>query len=317
MVVIVTGGAGFIGSHTVECLVSRGYDVVVVDDFSAGSAGNLDRARGSGLRVARLDVADVEQLLRGISALLRPGDVEGVIHLAAMINIVEVMENPQRALDVNVKGTLNVLEFARRFDIERIVFASSVAVYGEPRYLPIDEQHPLDPANLYGETKLMAERLLWRYQRDYGLKPIALRYFNVYGPRMRPGPYAGVIYRFIEALLGGKKPVIYGDGRQTRDFVYVGDVAGANVRALEASYTGPVNIGTGVETSINKLYRILCSIVGYCPEPVYAPPRPGDVRRSRASIKLAGEKLSWRPRISLLNGLRETVKYYLARLAHG
>nr|WP_052287768.1 NAD-dependent epimerase/dehydratase family protein [Hyperthermus butylicus] len=156
----------------------------------------------------------------------------------------------------------------------------------------------------------MGERLLWRYMRDYGLKPVALRYFNVYGPRMRPGPYAGVVYKFITTLLWGGTPVIYGDGEQTRDFVYVGDVAEANLKALETRYTGPVNIGTGVETNINKLYWLICSLIGRCPEPRYELPRPGDVRQSKASIRLAWEKLGWKPATSLEEGLRRTIEYY-------
>ena len=249
-----------------------------------------------------------------ISHYMGPGDVEYIVHLAAIVNVMEVYENPRRALDVNVRGTLNILELARRLDVDRLVYASSVAVYGEPKYLPIDEDHPTDPANLYGETKLMGERLLWHYARDYGLHPVALRFFNIYGPRMRPGPYAGVVYKFITALLEKKQPVIYGDGNQTRDFVYVGDAAEAVARALRASYSGPVNIGTGTETSIRRLYKTICSIIGYCPKPRYEPPRPGDVRRSRASIKLAMEKLGWNPVTSLEEELKKTIRYYTGRL---
>ena len=308
MTVIVTGGAGFIGSHTVERLLSKGYSVVVVDNYYSGSPGNLPRGDGR-LAILEKDVSDTSSMNK-MASILGEGDVEAVIHLAAVINIVEVNENPQRALDVNVKGTLNVLELARKLGAERVVFASSTAVHGEPVYLPVDEDHPLNPANLYGETKLFSERLINRYMKDYGLSAVSLRYFNVYGPRMRPGPYAGVVLSFIQALLKGETPVIYGTGNQTRDFVYVGDVAEANVRAIESSYRGPVEIGSGVETSINDLYRMICRIIGRCPEPHRRPPRPGDVSRSVASIKLARRVLGWRPIVSLEEGLRYTVEYY-------
>ena len=311
--VIVTGGAGFIGSHTVEALVKRGYGVLVVDNLYSGSLSNLSLLYGSDrVWVELVDIRDWDALLGSAKRHMRECGYRGIIHLAAMINIVEVENNPWEALDTNVKGTLNVLELARRLGIERVVLASSVAVYGEPRYLPIDEKHPLAPVNLYGETKLMAERLLWLYARRYGLKPVALRYFNVYGPRMRPGPYAGVIHKFITTLLEGKTPIIYEDGEQTRDFVYVGDVAEANLRALESNYTGALNIGTGEETSINKLYQMICRIIGRCPNPLYTAPRPGDVGRSKASVEKAAEKLGWRPKTSLEKGLTETIKYYIS-----
>ena len=313
MWVIITGGAGFIGKHTVKRLVSLkhlDYEVVVVDNFYSSSREGYDKYC-SNVALVEADISSWASLWSAVSQVLRPGDVAGIVHLAALVSIVEVMERPWLGIDVNVKGTLNVLELARRLDVERVVFASSVAVYGEPQYLPVDEEHPLEPVNLYGETKLIGERLLWRYQRDYGLRPIALRYFNVYGPGMRGGPYAGVVYRFITILLEGGTPVIYGDGRQTRDFIYVDDVAEANLAALRSRYVGAVNIGSGREVSVIELYRLVCNVVGRCPKPSYAPPRPGDVKRSRAAITRAREVLGWRPRVSLEDGIQRTVEYYL------
>jgi UDP-glucose 4-epimerase len=307
--VLVTGGAGFIGSHTVERLLAEDYDVVVVDDFYSGSPDNLPSLEKR-LHLLRVDVSNWNKLREELSDTVHRGDLAGIIHLAALINIVEVMSNPQRAIDVNVKGTVNILELARLYDARRIVFASSTAVHGEPVYIPVDEKHPLNPANLYGETKLFGERLLNRYLNDYGLSTIALRYFNVYGPRMRPGPYAGVVLAFIEALLHGRRPIIYGSGSQTRDFVYVKDVAEANLLALRSDYTGALEIGSGVETSVKELYSVICSIIGRCPEPEYEPPRPGDVMRSRASIELAWKTIKWRPSTRLIDGLRETILYY-------
>lgn len=309
--VVITGGAGFIGSHTVEAAHRRGYGVLVLDNLYSGSLSNLSSIYGSGsVWVELVDIRNNEEIIHAVKKYTNKCLFEGIVHLAAMINIIEVENNPHIAIDVNVKGTINILELARRLDIERVVFASSVAVYGEPKYLPIDENHPLEPINLYGETKLMAERILWHYSRVYGLRPIALRYFNVYGPRMRPGPYAGVIYKFIESLLKGKVPLIYGDGLQTRDFVYVKDVAEANIKALGSDYIGAINIGSGRETSINELYKTLCRLINYCPNPLYTAPRLGDVRRSLASTKKALEKLGWRPRTDILAGLKETLTYY-------
>lgn len=318
--VIVTGGAGFIGSATLEVLDRARHrlgieKLIAVDNLYSGSIENIEHLIDeSRIEFVRLDVSkynDLEELVRSLTEFRSE---IGIVHLAALVNIVEVYEMPHRAIEVNVLGTLNVLELARKLDAQRVVYASSVAVYGEPQYLPIDENHPLSPANLYGLTKLMGEQLLWRYSEDYGLSVIALRYFNVYGPRMRRGPYAGVVYRFIEALMSGEAPTIFGDGEQTRDFVYVYDVAEANLKALESSYTGAVNIGSGIEISVNRLYRIVCSAIGKCPEPRRAPPRKGDVRRSRASIDRARQVLGWKPRVGIEEGIVHTIEWYRSRL---
>ncbi len=313
--VVVTGGAGFIGSHTVEAALSRGYGVIVVDSLYSGSLANIPPG-GPGPEIVAVELADIRDLDVLVEAIRFHGakcSISGIIHLAALVNVAEAEDRPLEAFSVNAGGTLSVLEASRRLDIERVVLASSVAVYGEPRYLPVDEEHPLEPANIYGESKVAAERLLAYYTRSYGIRGVALRYFNVYGPRMRPGPYAGVVYNFISALMKGRTPTIYGDGSQTRDFVYVKDVAEANIVALESGYVGAVNIGSGRETSIGELYRIICDLVGRCPKPRHGPPRPGDVRRSQASIERARTALGWKPRTSLEAGLRETVSFYLQR----
>jgi len=306
--VIVTGGAGFIGSATCE-LLREIYDVIIVDNLYSGSIDNIKHLlRLDNVKFVKMDVTDHDELLRKLKPLIK--DVSGIIHLASIVNIDEVNANPRRALEVNVLGTINVLEFMRRFDINRIVYASSVAVYGEPEYLPIDENHPLKPRNLYGLTKLMCEQILWRYYEDYGIKFIALRYFNVYGPRMRPGQYGSVIYKFIVSLLKSEIPIIYGDGNQTRDFIYVYDVAEANMKALDSDYVGILNIGTGREVSINELYNILCRLLGKYVKPKRGPPRIGDVRRSRANIEKAKKILKWKPKVDLLTGLRYTINFY-------
>jgi UDP-glucose 4-epimerase len=286
----------------------------VIDNFYSGSPNNLSHLVRTGrVSLVRADISDYRKVMEALSGKFSSGDVEGIVHLAAIINVVEALRFPRRAVQVNVMGTVNMLEAARKLDVDRFVFASSVAVYGEPKRLPIDESHQTQPVNLYGLTKLMGEKLLWRWYEDYGIKGIALRYFNVYGPRMRPGPYAGVVYNFIRALAAGVKPAIYGDGLQTRDFIYVEDVAHANLLALKSKYVGAVNICSGRETSIVELYSLICSIVMSCPGPEYGPPRPGDVRRSVGDPSLAEKVLGWRPLTDLREGLAKTLAYYLNR----
>ncbi len=312
-IVVVTGGAGFIGSATCEFLLRNGSvnSVIAIDNLFSGSIDNVRYLIKNFNSKFKLLVADVREfsklweLLKGLK-----GQSVGIIHLAAMINIEEVRRRPYEAIDINMGGTANLLELARKIDARKFVLASSVAVYGEPKYLPINEEHPTNPANLYGLTKLFSEHLLWRYYEDYRISSIALRYFNVYGPRMRPGPYAGVVYKFITTLLRNERPIIYGDGEQTRDFIYVYDVAEANAKALSSDYVGPINIGSGEEVSINNLYRIITELLNKKVPPKYGPMRPGDVKRSRADISKAKNILSWRPKTHLVSGLKLTIDYY-------
>ncbi|OWJ54845.1 NAD-dependent epimerase/dehydratase family protein [Pyrodictium delaneyi] len=318
--IVVTGGAGFIGSNTVKRLCSMqhivedGLRILVVDLHTRQSINELYKHCGREvLMILNVDVSRFEMLWDRISRLVVPG-ATGIIHLAAVVGVTEVRGNPVQGYTSNVEGTFSVLELARRIDAARFVYASSAAVYGEPRYVPIDEDHPKDPVNLYGATKLAGEALVQGYARDYGLSTVVLRYFNVYGPGMKPGPYAGVVYKFIEALLERRQPIIYGDGKQTRDFVYVEDVAEANIKALQQHVNGVYNIGSGRGTSILELYRIICNIIGYCPKPRHYPPRPSDVRRSVASIEKAERELGWRPSVTLEKGLMETINYYARRL---
>lgn len=311
MPVILSGAAGFIGSATLEVLLGKYSKVVGIDNLYSSALSNVRNLLETGkLIFIEVDVSDFESLWEKIRYMVNGENVEGIVHLAAIVNVAEVHVNPRLALKVNVIGTQNMLELARLLDVERFVFASSAAVYGEPQYLPVDESHPLTPTNLYGLSKLMGEQLVMRYGDDYGIKPIILRYFNVYGPRMRPGQYSGVIYRFIKSLVNRNKPVIYGDGKQTRDFVYVYDVAKANLKGLESKYVGVLNIGTGVETSINKLYELICNTIGVDLEPLREKPRPGDVKRSVADISKAREFLGWSPDTSLEEGIKKTILFY-------
>ncbi len=311
MLVVLTGGAGFIGSATLDALAGSGaVRVLVVDDLSSGSMANIERHIRSGL--AEMLVCDISAPGCPAELVARARDSRGdvaFIHLAALVGVPEARAYPERAWRSNVLGTAAMLEAARRLDASRFVYASSAAVYGEPVRLPVDEDHPLRPANLYGATKLAGENLLWGYSREYGLSAAALRYFNVYGPRMRPGPYSGVVYRFASALLAGEKPVLHGGGHQTRDFVYVSDVAEANVKALHSRYTGPLNVGSGTEVSILELLEAIARILGVRPSYTPAPPRPGDVSRIVADIRRAREAIGWEPRVPLEAGLRRTIEW--------
>jgi len=311
--VLVTGGAGFIGSNTVNKLVELKSkrvidDIIVLDNFTTGTISNLKDVR----QYIKIIDGDVRYPDR-YENLIKNYNVEYILHLAAVVSLEEVYENPRLALETNVLGTLNMLELARKHDVKRFVYASSVAVYGEPVELPIKESHPTKPANLYGLTKLMGEHLALQYSKDYGIEVISLRYFNVYGPRMRKGPYGGVIYKFISSLIRGERPVIYGDGTQTRDFVYVDDVAEANIKALFAKIaksdkTLILNIGSSTEISILQLLKIICNMLGKNIQPEFKPARKGDVKRSMADISKAREALSWTPKTSITEGLKKTIE---------
>lgn len=306
--VLVTGGAGFIGSHTVETLLGKGYEVTILDNFHSSS---VDNVKGLRAEIRRVDIRDFERMKEEVK------EAEAIVHLAAIVSLEEALRNPQLTLGVNVMGTLNVLELARVRDVKRLVYASSVAVYGEPPKLPVEEGMELRPINLYGYSKLAGEELAELYHKAYGLNVTSLRYFNVYGPRMRKGPYSGVIYKFLERLSKGLSPVIHGDGRQTRDFVYVKDVAKANLVAIESGLSyGVFNVGTGRQTSIIELSEFLSQIFNMHLDPVFRPPRPGDIRRSCADITKIEDALGWRPETGLKDGLRETVKRFMSEAPH-
>ncbi len=306
---LITGGAGFIGSHLVHALVARGDPVRVLDDLSSGSADRLPSpADGCELTVGSVTDAP-------LVAGCMPG-VEQVIHLAAQVSVTWSMDHPDETYRINDGGTGVVLEAAAEAGVRRVVLASSCAVYGDPRRQPVDEGTPTAPGSPYAGSKLAAEGRVLAALGDGGPEGVVLRYFNVYGPRQDPGsPYAAVIPLFARALLRRRPLTIYGDGRQTRDFCFVGDVVRANLRACEAPEApGQVfNIGTGEPSSVRELVERLAQQVGQPAEVIEAPAREGEVRHSRADVSRARRVLGFAASVGLEEGLERTVAWMRER----
>jgi len=302
--VLVTGGAGFIGSHVVDELVRGGYEVVVLDDLSNSDLKNIEGVIDRVIFV-RGDVRDFKTVSKAVKG------VDAVIHLAALIDAVESLNKPLLYHEVNVYGTHVLLKCCVDSGVVRFVYASTAAVYGEPSVIPTPEDSVLEPANPYGLSKLLAEELIKYYSRAYGLKTTILRLFNVYGPRQWRSGYAGVISRFIERVSRGEPPIIFGDGEQVRDFIYVEDVAKVFVESLERGVDGVYNLGTGRGVRIKDLAELVINAFGFKDlKPIHAPPRPGDVVRSVADVsklrKVFNVKLT-----ELGEGIRKTIEDYL------
>jgi UDP-glucose 4-epimerase len=302
---LVTGGAGFIGSHLVDALVERGEEVVILDDLSTGRRENLTTALEHGAELVEGDVTDpatVSELVEG----RRPG---AIFQLAAQIDVRVSVSDPVFDLGVNVGGTINLLEAARRAEVGRFVLASTGgAIYGEgsDRDLPLDETAECLPDAPYGQSKYAAEGYLSLYERLYGLSTAALRLGNVYGPRQDPLGEAGVVAIFCGALLEGRTPKVFGDGDQTRDYVYVADIVEAMLAAGDSSVVGTFNIGTGVETSVLELGGMIADACDRPFEPEMAPPRPGEVQRIAIASSLATDELGWTAGTALPDGLVQT-----------
>ena len=302
MKIMVTGGAGFIGSHVVDAFLAAGHEVVVVDDLSSGHKANLDpRAR-----LYQMDIRD--PALAEVFERERP---EVLDHHAAQIDVRKSVADPVFDADVNVRGTVHLLELARRYGVRKVVYISTGgAVYGEPEYLPCDEKHPINPVCQYGVSKHIGEHYLFVYKHLYDLDYAVLRYPNVYGPRQDPHGEAGVVAIFTGRMLEGQPVTIFGTGEQERDFVYVTDCARANVLASDSAGFGIYNIGSGQGTSVNLLFSQLKTIMAYSPEPNYGLARLGETFKIFLDSQRAQTELGWAPTVSLADGLCQTVDYF-------
>jgi UDP-glucose 4-epimerase len=302
MKIVVTGGAGFIGSHIADAYVGAGHEVFVIDDLSSGKTENLNPKAA----LHRLDLLDPK--VPAVIADIRPDVLN---HHAAQMDVRRSVSDPVFDARINVLGFLNLLEAGRQAGLKKVIFASSGgAIYGEQESFPASEDHPTRPASPYGVSKLTGENYLGYYRRTYGISYVALRYANVYGPRQNFRGEAGVIAIFIDQLLSGMTPVINGDGKQTRDFVYVGDVAAANLLALDTAYAGGLNIGTGVETDLVTLYEKICRGLDSKVSAIHGPAKTGEQMRSAIDSSRARKILGWAPKTSLDEGLAQTVAYY-------
>lgn len=299
---LITGGAGFIGSHVVEALVARGDRVRVLDNFSTGSRENL-AACTDRIEIVLGDIRDRSTVSRAMDG------VTYVLHQAAVASVQESIQDPLGVDDTNVRGTLNVLWAAQKAGVRRLVFASSAAVYGDAESLPLGENLPFQPLSPYAATKVAGEAYVRAFAASYGLPGVMLRYFNVYGPRQDPAsPYSGVITKFVAALAQGEAPTIFGDGQQTRDFVYVQDVAQANLLACSVPEAAGLafNVASGQQTGILQLAQLLGQISGHDCFPEFAPSRAGEIRHSLADVRRAQKILEWHAPTNLQTGLRKT-----------
>ncbi|MCX8147366.1 MAG: SDR family oxidoreductase [Candidatus Woesearchaeota archaeon] len=309
--VLITGGAGFIGSHIADLLIEKGYDVVIVDNLVTGNKENINKKA----KFYKIDIT--KKGLRKVFEKERP---DFVIHEAAQVNVRKSLSNPIFDAESNILGTINVLECCKDFKIKKTIYSSSGgACYGEPQYLPCDEKHPLNPICHYGVSKHSAEHYFYLYNFLYGIDYIILRYSNVYGPRQDPKGEAGVISIFLERIKNNKEPLIFGDGEQTRDYVYVEDVAYSNLIALEKDTKNAkhriFNIGTGKETSVNEIFRLIKEETGTKINARHIEAVPGEVKRVCLDISLAKKELNWIPKTDLREGIRKTVGWFNRKLS--
>jgi UDP-N-acetylglucosamine/UDP-N-acetyl-alpha-D-glucosaminouronate 4-epimerase len=310
---LVTGGAGFIGAHVVEALVARGDRVRVLDNLSTGFEDNLERVL-SKVELRQEDLRDESAIDRACH------QVDVVFHLAAMPSVPRSLDDPVTSFEINARGSLNVFLAARNQHVKRIVYSASSSAYGDTEQLPKVETMPPRPKSPYAADKLYGESLCRVFTEAYGLPCVALRYFNVFGPRQRPdSAYAAVIPKFAEAFLKNDRPTIYGDGEQSRDFTYIANAVSANLLAAEAPEAPgrTFNIGNGTRTTLNELLRLVAKECGAQPTALYAPERVGDVRHSQADISLAKKHLGYAPLVGIEEGLRNTVAWFRARSREG
>ncbi len=293
MKIAVTGGCGFIGSHTVDLLVKNGHEVVVYDNLSTGSPENL----GKGALLYEGDITDRTQL-DAFFTRIKP---DTVMHMAAQSDVMLSMSNPSYDAEVNIMGTVNLLDFCRKNSVKRFVYASSAAVYGNPEYLGIDEDHPKNPESFYGYSKLIPETYIKMMAESYGI----IRYANVFGPRQKAEGEGGVVAIFTNRMKKNQDCLIFGDGKQTRDFIYVNDIARANMLALESKENFTVNAATSEAISVNELFNIMKTQYRYKKNPVYKEARKGDIEHSWLDNKKIKVLLDWKPEYSIKSGIAE------------
>jgi nucleoside-diphosphate-sugar epimerase len=306
MKILVTGGAGFIGSHLVDALVDQGHRIIVFDNLSSGKLSNL-REVENGIEFVYGDIRDLDLLIR----ILDGCDL--VYHMAAMVSVNQTVEEPVTSSQINDIGTLNVLEACRKNKVKRFIFSSSSAVYGDAPGFPKDEKMGSKPQSPYAVQKITGENYACIYNDLYGVETVCLRYFNVFGPRQDPSsPYSGVISIFMSKAASKTSPFIYGDGNQTRDFIFVADVVLANILAAKKRKSAGMtfNIGTGLQVSVNQLWKLICRINQIQVLPKYAPPRKGDIKHSVAGIERGKAVLNFTPRYSIEKGLIITNDWY-------
>jgi len=310
MKILVTGGAGFIGSHIVDAFLGLGHQVSILDNLSTGRESNINpRAQ-----FYKADIRDAEF----VEDLFKRETFDALCHEAAQMDVRRSVTDPVYDASVNILGVLTLLECCQKYGVSRVLFASSGgAIYGEQEYFPADEAHPTRPISPYGVAKLTTEQYLYYYQQVYGIESVCLRYANVYGPRQNPEGEAGVVAIFTSRMLRDEKAVVNGDGKQTRDYVFVGDVVRANVLALGYRGSGVFNIGTGVETDVNMLFRHIRTLTGSRCEETHGEAKKGEQLRSVLNNAKIRADLGWSVSVSLEEGLRQTVEYFRNELAHG
>lgn len=302
MTILITGGAGFIGSHVADAYIEAGHSVIIVDDLSTGTMKNVNPKA----QFHKLDIRD-----NALLNIFERNNIDIVNHHAAQMDVRKSVEDPVFDASVNIIGGLNLFECCRKFAVKKIIFASTGgAIYGEQDYFPADEDHPLRPLSPYGIAKLATEKYLYYYREIFGVPYVSLRYANVYGPRQNPHGEAGVVAIFTSKMLAGQQPTINGDGRQTRDYVYVNDVVQMNLAALTFSGSDTFNVGTGIETDVNRLFTIIRTLTRSSCKAQYGPPKSGEQRRSVIDASKAKKVLNWTPKYSLEKGLQETVEYF-------
>ncbi len=302
MKILVTGGAGFIGSHITDAYIKAGHDVVIIDNLSTGRLENLNPKA----KFIQKDINDIS-----IDQIFKEEKFDIINHQAAQIDVRISVDDPRLDAETNVLGSLNLYEAAKKHGVKKIIVASSGgAIYGDQEYFPADENHPTNPCSPYGIAKLVNEKYLYYYQYVYGIKFVALRYGNVYGPRQNHRGEAGVVAIFANKMLDGEQPVINGDGKNTRDYVFVGDVVKANVAALNKNASGPYNVGTAIETDVNFIFNILNESLGSGCKEIHGPAKDGEQRRSVISYARLKNEFNWSPDVDFADGLKITADYF-------